>query len=370
MKDNMIERYDTSYKFKDCRVRWFLMGILAIGLKFFSAQEPILIEHLYSNGLFQWIRKFSDVTIGRLEFPFIYIAVPLMLMRIAWEYFKTLRPGTGCFGRMANFIFTTLASVMWLVFWFTLLWGLNYNRPPIESKLELRDIPISSEYLKEELIKRGHVLEQTRASLLDDSQSISARQFPENLEDIVRNDLEKAMESIGYIPDGNVRIRHLPAGSLLRISTAGFYFPYTGEGHIDKGLHPIQVPFTMAHEMAHGYGIGDEGTCNFLAYAACRNSTNPVVRYSGQMAFWRYLAIDYQRNPKLKADYQAFRKALDSGIVKDLDEINENLSKYPDIFPRLRHTTYDAYLKAQGVDKGIDSYGEVVGLVLSWEKED
>ncbi|MCB0582976.1 MAG: DUF3810 family protein, partial [Phaeodactylibacter sp.] len=72
----------------------------------------------------------------------------------------------------------------------------------------------------------------------------------------------------------------------------GLYFPFTGEGHIDAGLHPLQKPYVMAHELAHGYGFGDEGTCNFLGYLACIGSDDPVIAYIGHLNYWRTLAAD------------------------------------------------------------------------------
>ncbi len=370
-KDPMIVRYDTQMKQKDKRPLWIFLGILAIIIKVVTEMNPYAVEGIYSNTIFKGIRFILDNTIGRLGFAFIFIAVPFMLFKIFMVYMKSLRPDRSCLGRVFNFLYSTFASVMWIIFWFTFLWGLNYNRPSVKDSLDLNhnNVEVSSDYLKQELIFRDSILENIRAKIVRAQESITEKNLPDNLEDLVRKDLMNAMRELGYDISGNVRIRQLPKGSLLRIGTAGFYFPFTGEGHIDKALHPLQKPFTMVHELAHGYGIGDEGECNFLAYVACRNSSDPIIRYSGLLSFWRYLAIDYKKNRSRIEDYSNYRKNLPQGILTDLNEINENLAKYPDIFPTLRDNTYDAYLKAQGVDEGMDSYGTVVALVLAWENK-
>ena len=54
----------------------------------------------------------------------------------------------------------------------------------------------------------------------------------------------------------------------------------------------LQIPFTLAHEMAHGYGITDEGDCNTLAYLVCLHSKNKAIQYSGLLAYLRYLWND------------------------------------------------------------------------------
>ena len=74
-----------------------------------------------------------------------------------------------------------------------------------------------------------------------------------------------------------------PNGILLRFNSSGVYFPFTGEGHVDNGLHPVSKPFTIAHELGHGYGFGSEDVCNFLGFLACVRSDNPAIRYAGYL---------------------------------------------------------------------------------------
>ena len=153
-----------------------------------------------------------------------------------------------------------------------------------------------------------------------------------------------------------------PKGILLRISTAGFYLPFTGESNIDAGLHPIQLPFVMAHEYAHGYGTTDEGSCNFLGFLACENAADPFIRYSGHYGYWRYLLSSFRlQNPEA---YKTFREALPAGIKADIKAISENSDKYPDIFPKFRDLTYDAFLKAQGINDGMANYNRIVFHIL------
>ena len=167
---------------------------------------------------------------------------------------------------------------------------------------------------------------------------------------------------------GKVRGREIyPKGIFLHFSSSGLYFPFTGEGHVDAGVHALQKPYIIAHEMFHGYGFGDEGTCNFNAFLACIKSNDPYIAYSGHLSYWRTLAINYLRyRPK---EYRAFRRTLPLTIQADLDAINEVLISYPDIMPRFRYYAYDAYLKAQGIDEGMKNYNRVIMLVNAWRKQ-
>jgi hypothetical protein len=178
----------------------------------------------------------------------------------------------------------------------------------------------------------------------------------------LRQVLQKHQFPLSYSP--SVRIIR-PRGILMRWNTAGIYFPFTGESHVDAGMLPVQIPFTLAHEMAHGFGVTDEGDCNFLAYLACKESNDPTVQFAGLFTYWRYVASEYRF--LFPDQYDAQYRELPEMIKQLLKEIRENDAKYPDLFPKLRNTVYDTYLKSQGVHDGLMSYNRVVELVWRYE---
>ncbi len=190
--------------------------------------------------------------------------------------------------------------------------------------------------------------------------------LPAGLEATLRAGLEGRLAELDYPAVGRVRARRLyPKGIFLRFSSSGLYFPFTAEGHVDAGVHPLMMPYVMSHEMAHGYGFADEGTCSFLAYLGTTASPIPLIAYAGHLNYFRTVAGQYLRqDPEA---YAAFRNALPEGIQADLNAINANLEKYPDIMPRLRYYAYDTYLKAQGIPEGMLNYNRVVMLVRAWE---
>lgn len=353
----------------DKRPLWVFLGIAAIVVKTASAQDPYFIEELYSNTIFIFIRSLFDHTIGALNFPVLYLVIPYMLFKIFKVYTRGIALRGGCILRFFNFLYSTAAVILWIVFWFTALWGLNYNRIDTHERLALNySTEITNAELFQEVQQRAEELIPLRESLKTNAQDFQNEDLPADIEDIIRDNVMETMALLDYRPVGKVRIRNLkPKGILLRFGTAGFYFPFTGECNIDSGLHPLQKPFTMAHEMAHGYGVGNEGTCNFIAYLACMRSENSMVRYSGLLGFWRYLAGNYRSNNN--DIYTEYREDLHQGIVRDLDGINANNELYPDIMPWLREAAYDSYLKSQGEADGIASYGRVVELVLELENQ-
>ena len=347
--------------YKDWRFICIILGLTSLAVRSLATEETI--ENWYSRGVFIGIRQVFDVVTGLLPFALVYLLFLILVfagVRAAYQFFKarqTWLKKTGIF--FLNFVAFTLG----ILFLFLTLWGFNYGRVPLEDKMGIETSPLTLEDLKMELDSTTKVIRTLREKISPGSDSVLNRtQMPQNLEKTMRTALVNLLNREEYPTPGNVRARILvPKGILLRISTAGVYIPFTGEGHVDAGLHPIQVPFVMAHEMAHGYGFGDEGTCNFLAFLACIQSGDPVLEYIGYFSYWRYVASNYRRYEREK--YAAFyQEKVPEGVKNDLRAIYKEMDKYPDVFPAVRDAVYHNYLKAQGIKEGIQNYSRILML--------
>lgn len=348
---------------------WIGLGAMMILLRVIFGQNPVVIETWYSRTIFPIIRQLIDHTIAFLPFPAILLFIVFVIYKLATGIKAWRRPGLRLPQKLLNALMGLSAFFGGLVFFFLLLWGFNYARIPIEEQLQLDLEPLTYQELRQELAKETDMLIRLRESIVgEDSAALAAKHLPKNLEPELRELVEQTMESLGYPKRGRVQARMLqPKGILLRISTSGFYFPWTGEAHIDAGLHPIQLPAVIAHELTHGYGITDEGTCNFIAYLACLSAKDPFIRYSGHFSYWRYLRGSVSRqNPEAFAEYKA---NLHAGLSTDVEAVKKQMDKYPDILPTIRNLTYETYLKAQGISEGIANYRRIVLLVHAWQSK-
>ena len=349
---------------------WIGLGLLAVVSRIVLGLNPMVIEEYYSRTLFPFIRILIDYTTALLPFPVILLFIGFVLYRLVngirmlvvnkeWSIWEKTR----------NALLGLLSFLGGITFFFLLLWGFNYGRVSIEDQLGLDLKPLTFEELQEELQKMTKILESTREKIPGSTEeALGQAHTPEKLETQLRALVENTMESLGYPNTGRVQARILqPAGILLRISTSGFYFPWTGESHVDAGLHPIQLPSVLAHELVHGYGITDEGTCNFIAYLACSSSKDPFIRYAGQFGYWRYL-----RGSLNRFDSEAFARYKDGlapALSADVDAVRKQMDLFPDILPKVRNLTYETYLKAQGISEGIKNYRRIVLLVYAFERK-
>jgi hypothetical protein len=142
-------------------------------------------------------------------------------------------------------------------------------------------------------------------------------------------------------------------------SVDGMVNPFALEVLANPDLLPFEQPFVAAHEWAHLAGFADESEASFVGWLTCLRA-GADAQYSG----WLYLY--WQVSGEVTAEERAMLwSALDAGPRRDVEAIVERLRRGQ--LPLLRNASwrvYDQYLRANRVDEGIRSYGEVVTLIL------
>jgi len=329
------------------------------------------IYYCYNSYIFPIIRILYDYTFGLLPFPVIYLFLVLFVVFMI-TFFAALYRSV----RIEGFIKASRSHTInlinifgWIITSFYFFWAFNYYGPDLDSKLRLREMTLDSLQLIDEFRHVTNILNKERKFLSVDTNELKVPIEWKTMENEIRNAQSELLVSWGDKVWGRVRVRPLyPKGILLRISTAGVYIPFVCEGHIDAGMNNIQWPFTVAHEMAHGYGYTDEGVCNFIGLLSCIKSKDHFIRYSGYLSYWRYIYYDLKFAYPVIAD--EIYKDLNKGVKADLAAIRRDINRFPDILPQLRDFIYDSYLKSHGVEKGLRSYNEIIIRVQKWKKSD
>jgi len=334
---------------------WTASAILVLVLK--EVLPSAFWDQCYYQGLFGWIRQSYDFLLGWSPLPMVYIILAIILVRFAiWI-------GQSSKGWIYQ-ITRAIGGVAAMVTIFYLAWGFNYGQVSLQERLGFRMSGASKEDIEKEFARATKVLKEEAEALPDRLTRDEAILGLEINDRDLRPDVVEALSVLDIPHAGKVRVRQLwPAGFLLRWSTAGIYIPQTGEGHIDKGLLSVQKPFTIAHEMAHGYGVADEGACNFIAWLACSQSRDQWIRFGGALTYWRYTAAEMP-NDSVSQVIHTFPPV----VLRAITLVRENDKKYPDLMPHVRDAIYSTYLKSNGVHGGLRSYNEVVLMVEQYLK--
>jgi hypothetical protein len=353
-----------SFKLREFSVKWpffilsgLIFPIITAATYLLFAFSPQLCERLYGQLIYPAVKWVQFFLFSFFPVPGYWIIWPAMLVGLIL-LFVVERVNGSLTRKLLGY---TLRVLMYLAFWASLfywLWGYNYLRPDFSTKSGLYTEPVSAETVFE-------MLDQTIVEINNFWQISADTTF--DLREL-NDDVEMLSVNYGYTGGIPVSLNHLrPNGILMRWSSAGIYMPFTGQSNLDHALLRVQIPFTAAHEIAHSYGVTDEGVCNFIALIACIESNYPYVRYSGWLSFYRYVAWEAR---KLDKDlYSEKRMILSPGAIADLESIRENSRKYPDLIPQWRDVVYDNYLKSQGLKQGTESYNQIVMLKAAFDQQ-
>ena len=346
---------------------WGVLGVLTLVVRYAAVSYPEKTEALYSRTFFPVVRNFIDATVSRLPFPTVYLFVFSLVAVVLYVLYRTLHT----LGWRHKFYFVFRSAINgfgFLVFFFLMLWGFNYQRIPIFEQLSLNPVPLAEQELLVEMNLTKSILSQIRPNIRRDTSAIEEGMDYLELENLVRSEVSNNLYTLGLNYTGKPRTREFhPAGFMRQMGIYGIYFPFTGESYIDPSLHPLEKPFTIAHEMAHSYGVTDEGEANFIAWVICSNSESYLLQYTGQLRLLRYQLNDLFR---INAEaYKTFVSTLPAGIKNDLASIRRNVLSVQPLFSEISRRSNDIYLKTQGVKAGVQSYAQLPMLVVAWRNQ-
>lgn len=145
----------------------------------------------------------------------------------------------------------------------------------------------------------------------------------------------------------------------------GFFFPMTGEANLNMDSPVFLLPSTNQHEIAHQRGVAMEQECNFVAVLSCLESEYADFRYAGAA-----LAYIYLGNALAGADYEAYTEiyySLSDTVRADFKAQSAYWDEFRDsAAQKASNTVYDSFLKSNGQELGMQSYGACVNLLVHY----
>jgi hypothetical protein len=259
----------------------------------------------------------------------------------------------GPFARTVLHLVTTAAAIYLA---FLGLWGLNYRRVRMPERLVLeRAAPSSTEVV--ELGLRA-VVEMNRLYAPAHQQLVVDAEWRDPA---LRNAFAEVQKALSHAPKVEPgRLKYSLTGPYFRwAGVDGMVNPFGLEVIANPDLLPFERAFVAAHEWAHLAGYADEAEANLVGWLTCVRAA-PSQQYSAW--FYLYWQIAGEVNAQERGRLNA---ALAEGPRRDVNAVIARLrrGRIP-LLQRASWQVYDTYLKANRVEVGVRSYGEVVTLLL------
>jgi hypothetical protein len=323
----------------------------------FAPLPAAVVEQRYSVGFYPHLQR-SMTPLSNL-LPFAILDVLLVGLTVATIVTLTQGIREAWQTRMARKLFRTVAhlaaigAVLYVLF--LLLWGFNYRRLPMPARLVLdRAAPSSDDVVQ---LGMKAIEEMNRLHTAAHAETFGAEWRNARLRAAFA-EVQRALSDATPAEPG--RLKRSLLGPYFRwTGVDGMVNPFGLEVLANPDLLPFERPFVAAHEWGHLAGYAAESDANFVGWLTSVRAS-PAAQYSGW--FYLYWQISGEVSDR---DRVRLNAALARGPRDDINAVIARLRRNE--IPALQRASwkvYDQYLKANRVDAGVRSYGEVVSLIL------
>jgi len=314
------------------------------------------IESWYSRGLYPALQRVLTTISNLSPFPLLDALLLTGVAVITIAAYRALR-ARGWRG-LGNLLGTLVcaAAVVYLVFLAT--WGLNYRRLPLTSKLAFEPSRITRAAAADLAARTVRSLNQLYAAAHSGETDLARLSA-------AFHSAERALATAGRgaaNAGSPATVLGHPKSTLLGgyfhyTSVAGMTDPFFLETLIASDLLEVERPFVIAHEWGHLAGYADESEANYIAWLTC-------MRGDERAQYSAWLALLGNVQPFLA---KGEGPVLDIGPRIDVYAIRYRYTRTSPVLRAAARETYDRYLKANRVERGIESYGAVLQLILGTE---
>lgn len=253
-----------------------------------------------------------------------------------------------------------LASV--LVFLYTANCGVNYYSPGFVSQSPYSAAYEDAQFSEDQLVG---FCEYIVGKLNDNNFEVDSSDSAKLADSAVAS-MEKLGAEYDQLSGFYSKPKQLKVISRLfsKMGVSGIYSPFTIEANTNGEMPDMEKPFTSCHELSHLRGYMNEGEANFIGWLACIGSDDTSFNRSGWLIAWTYAGNElYRINPD---KYKELWAKVPESAKNELRENNEFWSTHETKASEVQDKVNDAYLKSNGVEEGVASYGQLTTLMMLW----
>lgn len=352
------------------RLTLIIIAISCYFLKRFLAAYPSFIETYYYRGINKaFIQRLSQIT-SILPFSLfeclVYLAVISLIATLIYYLIQMIHNNQRRLALIGDGLLNLLTdfSIGYTVF--LLFWGMNYDRPSLETDFSLT----STTHSKEELIELYTFLieesNQTR-QLVNENEHGIFEAFSDYRDIFKRASLgyQAAAKTYPVLTGDYGNPKPILASKFLTYTNiTGIYSPFTAEANVNIAVPDSTLLFTTMHEMAHQRGYANENEANFIAFITCISHRDADFIYAGYLS-----ALNYTNVALARIDRDALihlNEQLDESVRRDILYLNEFWAQYEGKIEETFQSMNQSYLVFNGVSDGVQSYGRVVDLLLAY----
>jgi len=349
----------------------FSLALTALILNWITQYYPDQLLRIYSHSLnkitIQGLSRFTGWVPFSVFEGLVYILVLALISYVLYSIFECIKNRRKALTILKWMLLNMASGAAVLYFAFMVLWGLNYNRPTLAEEIQLEIVDHSTEDLIALIRLLTHGANTAREAVLENEEGVFTTN--EHYREVFARaplgfEVLGEEERFAFLLGTYGRPKPIFASPLMNYTfITGIYSPFTGEANVNIAVPETTLLFTTLHEMVHQRGVTQENETNFIAYLTCLAHPDADFQYSGY-----FKGLGYARSALRRTDPDALLELnglLSQGVI---DDINYEVDFWRDYQGPIEETftqINESYLKANGVTDGVESYGQVVDLLLA-----
>ena len=334
---------------KSITISIFLLCIA--GALLITAKNVVGFAEWYSTYIYSMITGIAGRLVGAVPFSVAEALACVLPVIVMADLIR-------CRRRIRKAFLHILLIVSVLFFLYAANCGVNYHRNSFVNQ----DTLASAEFTEDQLADFcEYVIGRIKDSGSEDG-------YPQGkaLSDEARLSMNKLSENYpslaGYYP--SPKQLTLLSRAFSDMGVSGIYSPFTVEANINGEMPDMEKPFTACHELSHLRGYMNEGEANYIGWMACIESDDPAFNRSGWLIAWMHAggtlrAVDPDR-------YDQLCKRLPAYAASEIEENMQFWTAHETKASEVQDRVNDAYLKANGQKDGVQSYGMLTTLMLTF----
>lgn len=321
----------------------------------FAPWPPALVERVYSGTIYPAAQPLVTGFSGILPFALLDALIVAAAAMLVWGIVRAVGAPAG-WRRWASLGAGAAAIAAGVYLAFLLLWGFNYQRIPLEARLDHDRSRVTAQSVKNAAQQAVEALNRLAPEARAARPGLSAQALRVSLAPA----FAEAQRALGAAD--------ITAPARPKTTMLSFFFRWAGvdgminplglEILINPDVLPVELPFVLAHEWGHLAGWAREHEASYVAWLTCQQG-DPAAQYSAWLSLYLHLRRDLP---------EADRRALDARLGEipraDMAAIAERLSHTRPAVRAASWMTYDRYLKANRAAEGVRSYDAIVSLVI------
>lgn len=353
----------------------FILVPLAFLILFIADKSPWIAEHIFAMGIYHYLSQAISTVTGVFPFSVAEIFVlcsPLLAAMVIIIFLHHIYVSAG---KRKTIIYKAVVNVLCVMsaafFMYVIGDSVNYYRYPFSYYAGFEVEKSTADELfavGEDIVMRAN---EIREGLANEDES-GVFKLTGSMGEVSEN-ARKAYITLGE--EYPVLKGHYGKNKIFLTSKyisyskmVGLFVPFTMEANNNVDVVQYNIPSDMCHELAHLHGFIKEDEANYIAYLACTMSGNKEFEYSGLVQ--AYICIE---NALYEEDLERCRELTGRLSEKVRRDVNANSRYWQKIdetktgrnVSSAAECINDSYLKANGEEEGVKSYGLMVDLLIS-----